>query len=84
VRENKKAARTVLLYAVEWDSEASARLFFDAYREVLKKKWKKIEVVLESADEVTGNGDDGGFELRRKSAIVTSIEGLPPAASEVH
>ena len=81
LRENKKAARTVLLYAVEWDSEENARQFFAAYREVLTKKWKKMVVASESADAVTGDGDDGRFELRRKGSVVTSVEGLAPAGS---
>jgi hypothetical protein len=80
LRENKKAGRTVLLYAAEWDSEQSAGQFFEAYREILKKKWKKMMVASESADAVNGEGDDGRFELRRKGAIVTSVEGLEPAA----
>ena len=79
LRENKKAGRVVLLYAAEWDGEESARLYFAAYREVLEKKWKKMSVAAETADSVTGSGDDGRFELRRKGAIVTSVEGLDPA-----
>jgi hypothetical protein len=79
LRENKKAGRVVLLYAAEWDSEESARRYFAAYREVLEKKWKKMSVASETADSVTGSGDDGRFELRRKGAIVTSMEGLDAA-----
>jgi hypothetical protein len=80
LRENRKAARAVLLYAAEWDSEPIARQFFEAYREVLTKKWKRLVVTSESADAVTGDGDDGRFELRRKGNVVTSVEGLAPAA----
>jgi hypothetical protein len=76
--ENKKAARVVLRYAVEWDSEESARQYFAAYQEILRKKWKKITYSPESPDAVTGEGDDGRFELRRKGALVTSVEGLAP------
>jgi hypothetical protein len=36
-------------------------------------------VATESDDAVTGAGDDGRFELRRQGAVVTSMEGLPPA-----
>ena len=79
LRENKKAGRVVLLYAVEWDSEESASRYFAAYREVLEKKWKKMSVASETADSVTGSGDDGRFDLRRKGAIVTSVEGLDAA-----
>jgi hypothetical protein len=79
LRENKKAGRVVLLYAAEWDSEESGRRYFAAYREALDKKWKKMSVASETADFVTGSGDDGRFELRRKGAIVTSVEGLDAA-----
>jgi hypothetical protein len=81
LRENKNAARVVLLYAVEWDSEDSAIRYFAAYREVLKKKWKRLSVNSDSDDAVTGSGDDGRFELRRIGATVTSMEGLEPAVN---
>jgi hypothetical protein len=79
LEESKKAGRVVLLYAVEWDSEDAARQYFAAYRLQLTKKWKQMTVATETADAVTGTGDDGRFELRRKGAVVTSMEGLPPA-----
>jgi hypothetical protein len=78
IRENKKERRTVLLYAVEWESEEAARRYFAFYKEALGKKWKKIAIDAESADSAAGTGDDGRFELRCKGAIVTSVEGLPP------
>ena len=77
--ESRKAGRVVLLYAVEWDSEEAARRYFKAYRDNLGKKWKQLKVSAEAEDSVDGNGDDGRFELRRKGAIVTSVEGLDPA-----
>ena len=81
LQENKKAGRVVLLYSTEWDSEESAKLYFAAYREALRKKWKNMTVTSEEANAITGTGDDGRFELRRKGAIVTSVEGLEP---EIH
>ena len=45
--------------------------------EVLNRKWKSFSVASESADSVTGTGDDGRFALRRAGNIVTSMEGLP-------
>ena len=38
-----------------------------------------MTVASEAADNLTGSGDDGVFELRRKGAVVTSMEGLDPA-----
>ena len=83
VRENRKAHRAVLLYASEWDDEAAARKFFEAYRDVLRKKWKKMEEgPLElNGTQLRGVGDDGHFLLRRSGALVTSVEG---ADAEVH
>ena len=81
LQENKKAGRVVLLYSTEWDSEESAAQYFDAYREAMRKKWKKMTISSEAPDSLTGTGDDGRFELRRKGAIVTSLEGLDP---EIH
>jgi hypothetical protein len=77
--ENKKAGRVVLVYAVEWDGEDAAREYFASYREILGKKWKSMTVATDGSDAVTGSGDDGRFELRRKGAVVTSVEGLDPA-----
>ncbi|MGO9262730.1 MAG: hypothetical protein ACLQU1_41600 [Bryobacteraceae bacterium] len=79
--ENKKAGRVVLLYSVEWDSDRIAERYFAAYKAALAKKWKTLTVTSETADAVDGLGDDGRFELRRKGAIVTSVEGLDP---EIH
>jgi hypothetical protein len=78
LRENKKESRVVLLYTVEWDGEEAARNYFEVYRQALAKKWKKFQVASEVPDCISGTGDDGRFELRRKGTIVTSIEGLPP------
>ena len=79
LEESKKTGRIVLLYAVEWDSEDAARQYFAAYREQLAKKWKQMTVATQSADAVSGTGDDGRFELRRTGAVVSSMEGLPAA-----
>jgi hypothetical protein len=81
LRENRKEARDVLLYAVEWDNEAAARQYFNFYREAMQKKWKKMQITSEGEDFASGLGDDGRFELRRKGALVTSMEGLPPGVN---
>jgi len=78
--ENKKLARVVLAYAVEWDDEASAASYFTLYRQVLRGKWKGMAVDKDSPTRVTGVGDDGRFEVRRSGAIVTSVEGIEPEA----
>jgi hypothetical protein len=76
--ENRKANRVVLLYAAEWDSAGAARQYFECYRQLLARKWKQMSVAGETADTVTGTGDDGRFELRLNGSTVTSVEGLEP------
>ena len=77
--EDKAAGRIVLLYVSEWDTDEAARQYFAVYRVSMQRKWKKMTVATDSPDALTGEGDDGRFELRRAGAIVTSVEGLPPA-----
>ena len=78
LRENPKANRVVLLYAAQWDSEESARRYFAMYREVLEKKWSRIQIETADPALVRGTGDDGRFELRVSGGVVTSVEGLDP------
>jgi hypothetical protein len=77
--ENAKAKRVVLLYAVEWDTEETAREYFSLYQRVLAKKWTKMTLASEQPDAVDGTGDNGRFELRRVGKVVTSVEGLDAA-----
>jgi hypothetical protein len=77
VYENRDRSRTVLSYAVEWESPGAAAEYFKSYREVLSKKWKKMEITSESAVEITGSGDDGRFVVKHEGSLVTSLEGLP-------
>ena len=75
--EDKKAMRVVLLYSAQWDTPETARRYFNDYRQVLAKKWKHLKIASETANAVTGEGDDGRFELRLDGVRITSMEGLP-------
>ncbi|HEX3875931.1 MAG TPA: ImmA/IrrE family metallo-endopeptidase [Bryobacteraceae bacterium] len=75
--EDKTAKRVVLFYAAEWDSEDAARQYLAVYRTAMQRKWKKMTVSTNTPDVLTGEGDDGRFELRRSGGLVTSVEGLP-------
>jgi hypothetical protein len=77
LRENKKKDRAVLLYASEWESEARAAEFFQAYAEICKKKWRSVEVSSETGEELAGSSPEGGFRIRLDGNLVTSVEGLP-------
>ena len=46
--EHKRDKRPVLLYASEWDTAENARKMFDAYRRVLKGKWKQMRIVTDT------------------------------------
>jgi len=74
--EHKKTQHPVLSYASEWDSPAAARVYFGLYQQVLKGKWKKMEVTSATDDEVTGIGDSGRFTIRLAGASVQCLEGL--------
>ena len=77
LRENKKKDRAVMLYASEWENEARAEEFFKAYIEICRKKWSEVKVTTESAQELAGSSDDGGFRIRLAGKVVSSVEGLP-------
>jgi hypothetical protein len=74
--ENKSEARVILRYVSEWDSAEIAGDFFRFYGQVLRKKWKKMEVTAERDDSLSGTGDDGYFVVKRSGALVSSVEGL--------
>lgn len=77
--ERRAPERVVLAYASRWDSPDSARRFFRFYRDTLRKKWKKMEVLRETENSVAGVGDDGYFDLRLEGVDVRSLEGLESA-----
>jgi hypothetical protein len=79
--EEKRRKNTVLLYASEWDTASSARRMFNDYHRVLKGKWKNFTPGKESANTLTGEGDDGFFRLELHENRVTSIEGLKDVAA---
>ncbi len=74
--ENKREKYPVLSYVSEWDSPESARAIFGIYQRVLKGKWKKMEITMQSDQEVSGVGDSGRFRLRLSGIAVQSVEGL--------
>ena len=74
--EHKREKYPVLAFASTWDSEESAKNFFQLYQRVLAKKWKKLEVEPKTgATSLEGRGDSGYFRVWLEAATVTSIEG---------
>lgn len=74
--ENRSQKRAVLAYASEWASEEAAREFFNLYRGVLEKKWKRMTVDERSGGTLSGAGDDGRFFLKVEGVRFSSLEGL--------
>lgn len=79
--EQKHEKFPVLALASTWDSAESARTYFEFYRRVLAKKWKKFDVQHEGASSLEGLGDSGYFRVWLEGPVVSSIEGWP---SPVH
>jgi hypothetical protein len=76
IDESKPKGSTMLIYASEWQDEASARQYFDAYQKVLHGKWKQMEIISHDADRISGKSEDGYFTLTRKGARILSEEGF--------
>ena len=75
-----KEHRPVLRYVSEWDSPLNAEAFFSAYPEILRGKWQRCDITLQTASVLAGTGDRGLFVTRLSGKFVSSIEGLSDAA----
>lgn len=80
VGTGKKHKQIVLEYASLWDSEASASDYLAAYKEALRKKWKRCDPTTDTPDLFSGTGDNGYFVAKRTGQLVTSVEGIPGKA----
>ena len=65
-----------LVYASDWKDEDSAVRFFDAYRRILRSKWKHVQPIRKEQDRFSGKCEDGYFELTRKGTQILSEEGF--------
>jgi len=74
--ERKDRSGAVLTYASDWDSAEAANRFINAYRRILKGKWKTMETLSDTSGRLVGRGDDGYFVVRLTDSHVTSMEGL--------
>jgi hypothetical protein len=75
--EDKRDKHPVLTFVVDWDSPEAADTFLSLYRQVLKGKWKRLDVATPSAAELSGTGDSGKFRVLVMGKTVESLEGLP-------
>jgi hypothetical protein len=76
--ESKRDKRPLLTFVIDWDSPEAAQTFLSMYRQVLKGKWKRLDVSAPSPAELDGTGDTGKFQVRMVGNAVQSLEGLPP------
>jgi len=74
--EHKHEKYPLLAFASAWDSEDSARKYFELYRRVMKGKWKVFEITAETASSMEGRGDSGPFRVWIEGASVNHLEGL--------
>jgi len=77
--EEKKSRRPLLTCSSEWDTEESARAWFEAYRRILEGKSKFVKVAVQTGDVLEGRNERGRFDVRLEGRQVSSIEGLPLA-----
>ncbi len=76
IDESKPDQRLTLIYASEWSDEQAATAYFDAYRKVLRDKWKRVQVSEQSADRFAGKSEEGYFLVTRTGNQVLSEEGF--------
>lgn len=75
--QKKDATRVALAYSSQWADNKSAAEFFNAYKDVVSKKWKKTAFSTEKPNLLQGTSEDGAFTVKLDGSRVTSIEGLP-------
>ena len=76
IDESKSETRMTLIYASEWRDDKAASQFFEAYQQVLRGKWKRVDVMDESADRFAGKSEDGYFAVTHTGKMVLSEEGF--------
>jgi hypothetical protein len=76
IDETRPGHRLTLVYASEWGDDDTASQYFDAYRKVLRGKWKRLEIADQSASRFSGKSEDGYFLVTRDGKRVLSEEGF--------
>jgi len=76
VLEHKHNAFPVLAYASIWDSPGAAHDFFERYLDILRGKWKTLQIQSQTATRVEGRGDTGFFQVWLDGDTVRHLEGF--------
>lgn len=74
--EYKRDKAPVLAFTAAWDSADAAREYLNLYRQVLRGKWKKLEIESETDSAIAGHGDTGYFRAWIEGTTVSHLEGL--------
>jgi hypothetical protein len=74
--EHRHTGFDVLAYASTWDSPESAAKFLEQYVQVLRGKWKQLDLQSQTATQIEGHGDSGYFRVWTEGATVKHLEGL--------
>ena len=73
--EDKHDKSPVFVFASNWDSEESARQYFEQYHIVLRGKSKTLEIASDTASELTGRDYAGYFRVWLAGTTVNHLEG---------
>ena len=65
----------MLAFGTNWDTPEDAQRFFTLYRQVLVKKWSKLEITTQNDSVLEGIGDAGQFRVSCEGSRVSSVEG---------
>ena len=76
IDEMKHQSRQMLVYVSEWEDVTSAGEYFNAYKRILRGKWKQIEITTQSASRFSGKCEDGYFSVVLEGNRVLSSEGF--------
>jgi hypothetical protein len=81
IDESKPDHRLMLIYVSEWSDEAAASRYLAAYRQVLRGKWKQVEMADGGGGGFSGKSEDGYFMVARDGKRVLSEEGFAQAVA---
>lgn len=73
--EHKHGGWPTLVYASLWDSPESARKFLELYVQVLRGKWKTLQIDSQTDSLVAGRGNGAYFRVWTHGAAVNHLEG---------
>jgi hypothetical protein len=74
--ERRNSEGHVLMHSSVWDTEESAEGVLEAWKKILAGKWERVEFDETGPEQLSGTGDSGHFEFRRRGRVVYGVEGI--------